>query len=749
MSSKNLKVALVGNPNSGKTTLFNILTGSNAHVGNWPGVTVEKKSGIYKKTGAEIIDLPGIYSLSPYSPEELISRNYILQENPDCIINIVDATNIERNLYLTTQLLETDIPVVVALNMADLVKKNGDKIDAAALECSFGVPFVEISALKNTGIDELMQAADKIVNKKHTPFSVLSISEHQGIFQKAKEFYDNKSVNHSIFRCVKALESDEQEKKDNPEIYSQVQELIKSCEIDFEGVIADLRYRYITEKIKGHIKKNNCQKNFITKSDRIDRVLTHKYFGIPLFLLIMFTVFHITFSANFLFLGQALKDVEVLFLIGEDGLNSPGVILQELVVGGWDAFAGLIESVLATSPPWVSGIIVNGLLGGVGAVLSFMPQIMVLFLFLSILEASGYMARVAFIMDRAFRKFGLSGKAFMPLLMCFGCAVPGIMATRTLESEKERRLSIMLAPFFSCGAKLPIWIAVIGVLFGSNEFAVYGIYLLGIAVAILAAFILKRTALKGETPPFIMELPAYHAPKFTNLMRQLWDKLKHYIIRAATIIAASSIVIWVLANFNAEGMVPYVMVEVDGELVAVADISQSMLGHLGKALQPLFLPLGFASGSEGWTFIVASLTGLVAKEEVPATLTILSGSIGLNLFSLLSGPAAFAFMAFNLLVVPCMAAVAAARGELNNGKHFWTAIGFWMLTAYVVSAAVYWLGRFIFAPFANMLLGSGLSISPASLLTILIIMAFIAAVILLVVLIRLPFNIKNNKTCIK
>ena len=703
-----MKFCLAGNPNSGKTTLFNSLTGSTAHVGNWPGVTVDKREGVYKKLPerVHIVDLPGIYSLSPYTPEEVVSRNYILEEHPDVIINIVDATNLERNLYLTTQLIETDIPVVIALNMMDVVEKNGDKIDKKALESLMGVPVVEISALKNKNLAALMKTAYETAGKGKGGRSVIEQSGVLGgVYKEIVGLYGDAGCGDKVFHAVKMLEADEIETAKFPEIAKKAAGLkskinAKAFDDDFEAMVADARYRFLTQHISSVISR--AAREETTRSDRADRVLTHRIWGIPLFLLIIFAVFHITFAEDFLFLnglfGVSVTDpgwINFFSGMGYEGMleeaaggvvsmavPSVGVWLQSWM--GWltGTVIDVVSGWMSASPAWLSGLVCDGLLSGLDAIFSFLPQILLLFLFLSILEDSGYMARVAFIMDRAFRKFGLSGKAFMPLLMCFGCGVPGVMATKTLENEKERRMTMMIAPFFSCGAKLPIWLAFAGVLFAGQygDLVVFSVYLIGIVVAIVAAIILRFTVFKGETPPFIMELPSYHLPQFKNLMAHLWEKLKHFIIKAGTIIAASIVVIWFLSNFDFafwNGMVD--------------NIEYSMMGRIGNVIKYLFYPLGFAMGADGWKFVVASLTGLLAKEEVVATLEVLSGGLGLE--ALLGGmtvASAYSFMLFNLLAVPCMAMVAAVYGEMGSGKRTWGAIGFWLLTAYVVSMVTYW-----------------------------------------------------------
>ncbi len=698
-------IALAGNPNCGKTTLFNALTGSTAHVGNWPGVTVDKREGTYKKRGLkiQIVDLPGIYSLSPYTPEEVVSRNYIIKERPDLVVNVVDATNLERNLYLTTQLLELDVPVVIALNMGDVLKKEGKSLDDAKLSKLFKVPVVKISALKKEGLEELMCTVSESAASAREGFSVIEKGALENLFKDAKTLYKDKGADNVAFRAVKAIEQDVEEVKTNSDVTAKIKEKLNDGE-DYEAVVADLRYTFITEKTKGVVGgKQKAVK--LSASDRIDRVLTHRIWGIPIFLFIMFAVFHLTFSEDFLYLGamgaipESANPTGWNNIFGNGAINAPGTILFNLM----DLATGKLGDLVAGAMPegtWYTSMVCDGLLGGVFSVLSFIPQILVLFLFLSILEDSGYMARVAFIMDRAFRRFGLSGKSFLPLLMCFGCAVPGIMATRTIESERERRLTIMITPFFSCGAKLPIWACIGSVLFAGQykDLIVYGVYVLGIAVAVLSALVLKKLVIKGETSAFIMELPEYRRPQFSNTMIHLWQKLKHYLFRAATVIAGATVVIWFLTSFSFS----FSFVEDQGE---------SILGVISKAFQWLFVPLGFAMGEDGWKFVVAAFSGLIAKEMVVSVLgmfagmsndvldldesTLLSTGFGSLVVGMAGGvPAAMAFMAFNLLSVPCMAAVGAASGELSKKKYLFGAIAYWMLTAYIVSALIFWIGRY-------------------------------------------------------
>lgn len=703
-----MKFALAGNPNSGKTTLFNTLTGATAHVGNWPGVTVDKREGTYKKLkeNVQIVDLPGIYSLSPYTPEEIVSRNYIIDENPDCVINIVDATNLERNLYLTTQILEIDVPVIIALNMIDAVKKSGDSIDIKALEEKLNVPVVAISALKNTGIKELMEKAYSVSKSKRVGYTILKDTNLYPLVQKAQQELELQNVKSPLFHAVKMIEEDSVEKEMHKDIALNIDNEKKKIDAsafddDFEGMVADARYKYITNHFSKAIKKSKNKEN-MTKSDKIDRVLTHRIFSIPIFLIVMFIVFHFVFSEDLLFLntlfgveiksqgwinfftGMGFEDIlEEAVANGEEavlaGIPSLGVFLQSWM--GW--LTGSIIDLFRSFMPegtWYTGLICDGLLTGLDAIFSFLPQILLLFLFISILEDSGYMARVAFIMDRAFRKFGLSGKAFIPLLMGFGCSVPAMMATKTLEDEKERDMTIRVAPFFSCGAKAPIWAMLAAVVAGNflGDIFVFTIYLLGIVVAILSALVIKAFSKNTDVPPFIMELPSYHMPQAKNLLAHLWEKFKHFIYKASTIITASIIVIWFLSNFKWAfwtGMVD--------------DISESILADLGRVLQYVFYPCGWSWGADGWKYTVASITGLIAKEDVVATMESLGlteGTIGL------SNAAIYAFAAYNLFTLPCFAAVATAKSE-SSKKGFLVTMAWWLGASYVISIFIFWIGK--------------------------------------------------------
>ena len=728
------RFALAGNPNSGKTTLFNNLTGSTAHVGNWPGVTVEKKDGTYKKFGEpiSIIDLPGIYSLSPYTNEEVIARNYILDEKPDCVINIVDATNLERNLYLTTQLLEIDVPIVVAVNMMDILNKNGDVLDLKILEEKLGVPCVEVSALKEENLDELMSTAVKESLKERKGRTILSDKNLLHLIGDVRIAFEGKDVSNPLFHAVKLAENDEVETKMHPDLIKMVDDFKKTFNDDvfgddIEAVIADSRYNYISENFSKAIKKaNNGTKedgaHKMSKSDKIDKVLTHKVWGLLIFAAILFLVFHLTFAENFLFLGGLFKDVAPSFegsiyegLIWTDaGINSPGVILFNFFdmsfSGIIDAVKGAMESGLPESAQWLTGFVCDGVLSGLFAILGFLPQILVLFLFFAIMEDTGYMARVAFILDRIFRKFGLSGRAFIPMIMGFGCSVSAMINTRTLADDKERTATIRVIPFFSCGAKLPILVAIAGGVaevfnFGYVDLITYSMYVVGIVTAIIAVLLMRNTTLKGDPAPFIMELPAYHWPQFKSLMIHLWDKAKHFVKKAFTIILASTIVIWFLSSFGWN----WQMVE---------SIDTSILGSLGQLIQPIFTPLGFGSqlNALGWVFAVAAITGLIAKENVIATFITLGAVAVAYLNSGVADPAlleaieadeegieatvamiqatgitwqgCISFIAFNMLTIPCFAACATAKAELPKGQFKWTLL-FWIVASFIGSAFIY------------------------------------------------------------
>lgn len=828
------KFALAGNPNCGKTTLFNSVTGSTAHVGNWPGVTVDKKEGLYKKCAEpiSIVDLPGIYSLSPYTPEEVISRNYILDERPDCVINIVDATNLERNLYLTTQIMEIDVPMVIALNMMDELDKAGDKIDTKKLEAKIGLPVVAVSALKEKGLDELMQRAYEVSLTRRVGKTVLEGTALMHLIGDCKIALEGQGVDNSLFHAIKLVELDELEVKAHPNSTQMVEQFKKTFNddtfgSDFEAIVADSRYKYIAKNYSSALTKKKTATGHsytATRSDKIDKVLTHKAWGIPIFLLILFLIFHLTFSEDLFFLGamgvfdqqviaydinghqvqvdessydenfdyydqegnlaeltfeegelvavealpyvynasgekllveqagsmsqqwyadanakwkvtlEATEDgYEVVFdsaidefastvtvntFFGfEEGVFSPGVILFNTL----DTFTAFLSAcatqalTAGQAQEWVQGFVVDGVLGGLFAVLSFLPQILVLFLFFSLLEDSGYMARVAFILDRIFRKFGLSGRAFMPMIMGFGCSIPAMINTRTLADHNERTATIRVIPFFSCGAKLPILTAIAGgiaqMTVGNADLITYGMYVLGIVVAIVSVILMRNTTMKGEVPPFIMELPTYHMPRFKSLMLHLWDKTKHFVKKAFTIILASTIVIWFVSHFDW-----------NWNFLADNEMNNSILAGIGGLVAPLFTPLGFGSqlaSGYAWVFVVAAVTGLIAKENVVATFGTLAACIvgamidvetdggvsAVNAMINATGitvPALLAFIAFNMTTIPCFAAVATAKAELVDKKTYRMTLLFWVVTSYIVASMVYvigswWWTSFIFA----------------------------------------------------
>lgn len=730
------RFALAGNPNCGKTTLFNSLTGSTAHVGNWPGVTVDKREGIYKK-GEEkvyIVDLPGIYSLSPYTPEEVISRNYILDKKPDCVINIIDATNLERNLYLTTQILEMDVPVIVALNMMDIVEKNGDKIDAKILEKRLGVPVISISALKETNLNELMSAAIKFSEKKRKGNTVLEDSNLIHLIKDVEIAFKGKEVENPLFHAIKLVENDELEVKDHPDLVKIVNDYKESFKDDvfgddFEALVADARYKYISKNFAIALtRKNESGKSKrLSLSDKIDRVLTNKWAGIPVFLIILLVFFHLIFGEDLFYMnvmGLNVGNGYTTFdgtpfagaFVNEGAIMSPGVMITNLFVGCLDWINGLVGQglELANTQAWAQSFICDGVLGGLFAILGFLPQILMLFLFFSILEDTGYMARVAFILDRIFRKFGVSGRAFMPMIMGFGCSVPAMINTRTLADEKERVATIRVIPFFSCGAKLPILTAVAGGLanvlgIGYADLITVGMYVLGMAVAIGSLIIMRNTTMRGEVPPFIMELPTYHLPQFKALIIHLWDKTKHFVKKAFTIILLSTIIIWLFQHLTWD----WQFIENWEDIAEGGNqlIGQSILASLGKFIQPIFTPLGFGSQlgvSVGWVFAVAAITGLVAKENCIGTISVLAVSLGATAVSIdgdgvdamqflinesgLSTAGAISFIAFNMLTIPCFAAVATAKGELKKGTLKWTLL-FWLVTSYIVSSAIYTIGE--------------------------------------------------------
>ena len=725
------RFALAGNPNCGKTTLFNSLTGSSAHVGNWPGVTVEKKNGTYKKLEEpiSIIDLPGIYSLSPYTSEEVIARNYIIDEKPDCVINIVDATNLERNLYLTTQLLEIDVPMVVAINMMDILNKNGDVLDLSILEEKLGVPCVEVSALKEDNLDELMEVAYEASKQKRIGRSVFLNKDLIHLIGDVKIAFEGKGVDNPLFHAIKLIENDEVEVKDHHDLVKMVDDFKKTFNDDvfgddIEAVIADSRYKYITAEFAKALTKHRRKDDtdvISTQSDRIDKFLTHKVWGLLFFAVVLFLAFHLTFSENFFFLGKLFENVAPSFegsiyegiIWSESGINSPGVILFNFFDMSFSAVIDAAKSGMIAGlgeGHWLTGFVCDGVLTGLFAILGFLPQILLLFLFFSIMEDTGYMARVAFIFDKLFRKFGLSGRALIPMIMGFGCSVPAMINTRTLADDNEKIATVRVIPFFSCGAKLPILLGIAGAIaevfnFSNVDLITYSMYVLGILTAVITVLIMRNTTLRGDSNPFIMELPAYHLPQFKALMIHLWDKAKHFVKKAFTIILASTIIVWFLTNFGWNWHM-------------VDSVGDSILGSIGQLIQPLFTPLGFGSQltSIGWIFAVAAITGLIAKENVIATFISLgavavafinSGAVDSSVIEAIEADedgitatvamiqatgitwqGCISFIAFNMLTIPCFAACATAKAELPEGKFKWTLL-FWIVTSFVCSAFVY------------------------------------------------------------
>ncbi|MHA0856618.1 ferrous iron transport protein B [Paenibacillus sp. CMAA1364] len=675
-----LRFALVGNPNCGKTTMFNDLTGSTQHVGNWPGVTVEKKEGKARKfkEDIKIIDLPGIYSLSPYSLEEIIARNYILDEKPDVIINIVDATNIERNLYLTTQLIELGIPVVIALNMMDAVESRGDQIDIGKLEKHLGVTIIPTSANKGRGTKELIEktlevSRNTIVGQQVKPTIIFDTHMEKSLHVLSDILAKQYQVNQpSRWTVVKLLEGDEMMMgtvQSNSEMMKEITtsrgQLEEYYDNDMETIVADQRYKYIS-KVIGHAVRKKVNTGGLTVSDKIDRILTHRILAIPLFLLIMYLVFTITFG----FIGSFTIDT----------------IDQLINVTLADFVTNLLQNLGAAE--WLESLIVGGIIAGLGSILVFVPQIMILFFFLALLEDSGYMSRAAFMMDRLLRKIGLSGKSFIPMIMGIGCSVPAIMATRTLENEKDRRLTIILTPFMSCGARLPVYALFAAAFFvDSQSLVIFSLYILGMVIAILSGILLRKTLFKGEAEPFVMELPPYRLPTIKGLMIHMWDKGKGFIKKAGTVIFAASVIIWFGQTF-------------DFSLHMVDDVSNSMFGAVGSFIAPFFAPLGFGD----WRSSVALLTGFVAKEAVVATMGILNnvadaGETSTQLIASLqtyfTPLKAYAFMTFTLLYMPCIAAFAAIKREMNSWKWTLFTVGYQTATAWIVAFIVYQGGRLL------------------------------------------------------
>ena len=674
-----IKIALAGNPNCGKTTLFNALTGSNQFVGNWPGVTVEKKEGKLKgHKDVTIMDLPGIYSLSPYTLEEVVARNYLINEMPDAIINIVDGTNLERNLYLSTQIMELGIPVVMAINMMDLVQKSGNKIHIDKLSKKLGCEVVEISALKGTGI---MKAAEKAISAAQSKKKTVPVHEFAQDVEDAIKSVENKLTGtvaeaQKRFFAIKLIEKDDkivEQMKSVPDVSCEVKALEDKFDDDTESIITNERYVYISSIIGQCYTKSSTGKK-LTTSDKIDRIVTNRWLALPIFAVVMWVVYYVSVTT----VGTIVTDWTNDVLFGE--IIPPAV-------------ESALEAVNCAA--WLQGLILDGIVAGVGAVLGFVPQMLVLFLFLAFLESCGYMARVAFIMDRIFRKFGLSGKSFIPMLIGSGCGVPGVMASRTIENDRDRKMTIMTTTFVPCGAKLPIIAMIAGAFFNNSGWVATSSYFVGIAAIICSGIILKKTKMfAGEPAPFVMELPAYHWPTVGNILRSMWERGWSFIKKAGTIILLSTIVLWFLMGFGWEG----------GSFGMVEELNNSILAKIGSAIAWIFAPLGWTKAGEGWKMAVAAVTGLIAKENVVATFGMLFGfaevaedgaEIWGNLAQVMTPIAAYGFLVFNLLCAPCFAAMGAIKREMNNAKWFWFAIGYQCGLAYVVSLCIYQIGTLL------------------------------------------------------
>ena len=678
-----LRIALAGNPNCGKTTLFNALTGSNQYVGNWPGVTVEKKEGKLKKhADVTITDLPGIYSLSPYTLEEVVARNYLIGERPDAILNIVDGTNLERNLYLTTQLTELGIPVVVAINMMDIVRKNGDKINIPELSRALGCKVIEISALKGDGVLDAAEAAmDAAKNGKTAPMHTFSGAVEHAIAHIEEAAVHNLPEEQQRWYAIKIFERDDKVlaqlglmQETLAHIESDIQAAETELDDDAESIITGERYVYIGQLMKRCYHKKSAGK--LTTSDKIDQVVTNRWLALPIFAVVMFAVYWIAMGPFGTFLTDWTNDV-----LGTEWL----VEIPRAVLEGWGVSGVLV------------GLICDGILAGVGAVLGFVPQMLVLFFLLALLEDCGYMARIAFIMDPIFRKFGLSGKSFIPMLIGTGCGIPGVMASRTIENERDRRMTIMTTCFIPCGAKMPIIGLIAGALFGGSGLVAVSAYFIGVAAIIISGIILKKTKpFSGDPAPFVMELPAYHAPTAGNVLRSTWERGWSFIKKAGTIILLSSVVLWFLQGFGWE----------EGSFGMVEDMNNSVLAAIGSVIAYLFVPLGFGN----WKAAVATITGLIAKENVVATFGILynyAGELAENgdeIWGMVAQDytqlSAYAFMIFNLLCAPCFAAMGAIKREMNNGKWTAFAIGYMCVFAYAVALVVYRLGMLFTGSFS-------------------------------------------------
>ena len=682
-----IKIALAGNPNCGKTTMFNALTGANQYVGNWPGVTVEKKEGKLKGKrgkGEEIIvtDLPGIYSLSPYTLEEVVSRDYVLKENPDVIIDLVDATNIERNLYLTTQLIETGVPVVIALNMADLLEKRGIKIDTKRLSMLLDCPIIETSALKGEGLDKLIDEAVKVAKKSSVdlPKNIFSKEMEEAVAEVKSVLPDSITDDKKRWYAVKFLENDEKVREAmklsasaQAVVDKNRQNLEKKHDDDMESIVTDERYKFIQKIVNTTVKK---AKDKLTVSDKIDRIVTNRILGIPIFIAIMWLVYYVSVTTVGTFVTDWTNDV--------------------FVVAIQDFFTNILTSIGAGD--LVMGLVVDGIIGGLGAVLGFVPQMAILFLFLSILEDCGYMVRIAFVMDRVFRHFGLSGKSFIPLLISSGCGIPGIMASKTIEQDNDRRLTIMTATFIPCGAKLPVIALMGGVIAGEtagyaeSSFIAPLMYFIGIVAVLVAAIILKKTKpFSGKPAPFVMELPQYHIPQVKTVLLHVWERLKGFIIKAGTILFLACVVMWFLGGFGFT----------DGGFGMVEDSADSLMAAIGGVIAPIFAPLGFGE----WQPVAASISGFTAKEAIVSTMGVLANVAGdtedaVNVAAGVAswfptGIAAFSFLMFNLLDSPCLAAIATMAKEMNDRKWFWFAILFQNIFAYIVCLCFYQIGSFV------------------------------------------------------
>ena len=676
-----VKIALAGNPNCGKTTLFNALTGSNQFVGNWPGVTVEKKEGKLKgHKDVTIMDLPGIYSLSPYTLEEVVARNYLIAERPDAIINIVDGTNIERNLYLSTQIMELGIPVVMAVNMMDIVDKSGDKVHMDKLGKKLGCEVVPISALKGTGIEKAAEKAVALAQQKQATPHVHSFAKEVEDVITAVEGRLGSDIaeEQRRFFAIKLLEKDDKISelmKQVPDVSAQIKELEDKFDDDTESIITNERYVYISSIMGECVTKAN-KKEKLTTSDKIDKIVTNRWAALPIFAVVMFLVYYVSVTTVGAFLTDWTNDT----------------LFGEWIIPGAQT---LFENIGCAD--WLTGLIVDGVISGVGAVLGFVPQMLVLFLFLAFLESCGYMARVAFIMDRIFRKFGLSGKSFIPMLIGSGCGVPGVMASRTIENDRDRKMTIMTTTFVPCGAKLPIIALIAGAFFDNAGWVSWSAYFVGVAAIICSGIILKKTKMfAGDPAPFVMELPAYHWPTVGNVLRSVWERGWSFIKKAGTIILLSTIILWFLMSFG----------WVDGSfgMLEAEQLDASILAKIGSAIAWIFAPLGWTQAGEGWKMAVAAVSGLIAKENVVATFGLLFGfaevaedgsEIWGSLSQVMTPVAAYGFLVFNLLCAPCFAAMGAIKREMNNVKWFWFAIGYQCGLAYVVALCIYQIGTLI------------------------------------------------------